>query len=102
MIIPTIADVVGDGAAHPVADSGYAAWIQFAADAGNAFSVRVGDSTVSATRGVQLGRGGGSMMWPPIKAHASESVLDKYYDLSKVFYFVQAGDKLQILYVAGR
>lgn len=92
--IVTIADISGDGAAHAIGTGG-AQWIQFIAPSGNSSVVRVGDSSITTSRGVPVAAGGGMFM--PTIPPKSDSI-DRSYDLSTIYYLVQSGDKLSIVY----
>jgi hypothetical protein len=91
--VTSTADISGDGTAHQVAASGAARWIQFVCPSTNNSAVRLGDSTVSTTVGVPCAAGG-SFFLPPIPAEGLGS--QHLYDLSKIYYVVQTGDKLSI------
>ncbi len=92
MRVYTIEDITGDGGAHQVsASSGEAKWVQFVA--GGTGTVRVGDSNVSATRGLPVPSGGG--MFLPMDG----SEVASRYSLNQVYYFAPLGATLSITYV---
>lgn len=96
-MVHSLADFTGTGAAVALsATSVRCNWIQFTIPitqstgvTTNASAVRVGDKTVSATRGTAVTTSG--MLFPPI----SDGV---YLDLSQVFAFIASNDKLQVTY----
>ena len=97
----TLADIAGDGTAHAIASSGSARSITFVSLSSNSTAncnasatsgcVRVGDSSVSTTRGIPLAPGQGYGLL--------ESSGAARYQLSAWFYVVQTGDKISISYV---
>jgi hypothetical protein len=91
--ITSTADIAGTGTATAISSSGGALWIQFVCPSTNVSSVRIGDSGVSTTDGVPCAPGG-SFFMPvlPVQGVGSNHV----YDLSKIFFLVQVGDKLSI------
>lgn len=91
MTLFSFADIVGDGAAHAISGSGSAHWIQFIAPDTNTSTVRVGDASVSTSRGLAIAPGGGLLL--PI----GEANPDRNYQLSAIYYIVQSGDKLNIV-----
>lgn len=93
--LTTTADVAGDSAAHQVQTSGTARWVQFICTANNTAIVRVGDSAVSATRGLPIAAGGGLML-PPIPSAPGMKQIDQFYQLSSIYYIVQTGDAVSI------
>ena len=93
--ITSISDVSGDGAAHPIATSGSAYWIQLRAPSTNSSTVRWGSSSVSASNGNEIAAGGSQFL--PIVAGANGGAAE-YYSLSGIYYLIQAGDKLEIVY----
>lgn len=96
----TQADVVGDGVAHAVAGSGTARWISFLAPSSNSTAtcgtanvsgcVRIGDASISTSRG--------TILVPGASAYVAESPGAQRHALSQWFYLVQSGDKLVITY----
>lgn len=99
LVVPTtLADITGDAAAHKVASSGTARWVQFIAASGNAAVVRVGDSNVSTTRGLPIAAGAGQM-FPMLNGDQRSSVNQQYYDLSTIYYVAAIGDKVSIVWV---
>lgn len=104
--IVTIADISGDGSAHQIAASGSARYIQIFSLNGNASTnctgntvsgcVRAGDSNISTSRGFVLYPGGSQFFPQSDQLSQTDSSL---YDLSKVYYLAQSGDKITINYV---
>ena len=93
MQIKTIADItcVG-GVATPIsATSIIAKWVQITVVSAAA-NVRIGDSSVGASRGVPTA-GSGFFYFPQ-----DATDLMGRWDLSNIFYFATAGDVLSILY----
>lgn len=100
----TLADISGDGAAHPIASTGAARLIIISALPTNSTTncgtasvsgcPRVGDSNISTSRG-QFLVPGSSMTFPAMPPGAG----DQTYLLSNVYYLVQSGDKISITYV---
>jgi len=97
----TAVDISGDGAVHNIApNGGTARWIQFIALATNSTATcsvsslagcpRVGDASISTTRGAALMPGNGF--------YIPESNSSGRQDLSKWYYLIQSGDKMAILY----
>jgi hypothetical protein len=95
-------DIAGDGNVHAISSlSGAPATartIQFVAGAGNSTAscsgntvsgcVRIGDSTISSTRGIYL--------LPGAVYYMPESSGAQRYSLSSTYYLIQSGDKLTI------
>lgn len=99
----SIADISGDGSVHAVASSGFARWIQFSTCTSGATGctantnvVRLGDSSISTSRGIPVPPGG-TMFFPPLPQTPGNEARAQY-DLSKIYYLVQSGDKLSITY----
>src|ERR1035438_7857810 len=82
--VTTLADISGDAAAHAIATSGGATWIQFVAPSANSSVVRIGDSNISSTRGTPVAVGGGFFM-PPVAISNNPSG-DPKYQLSTISY----------------
>ena len=93
--ITSTADIAGDGASHAIATSGAARWIQFVCPSTNTSAVRIGDSTVSTSIGIPCAPGG-AMLFPALPSSPADGITAPVYDLSKVFYLIQSGDKLSI------
>lgn len=68
-----------------------AVWVQLVAPTANAAVIRWGDSNTSATRGAIIAAGGGQML-PPVPSRITG------YDLTKLYYYCTASDKLEIVY----
>ncbi len=94
--IATLPEITGDAAAHQIAASGSARWIQFIAPAGNGAVVRIGDSLTSATRGLPMAAGGGLML-PPLPVDTRNSNQAVLYKLSAIYYYAGSGDKLDMV-----
>jgi hypothetical protein len=96
-MVHTLADITGTGAAVALSVARVQAnWIQFTIPVTqstgvttNTAAVRVGDKSVSATRGTSVPTTG--MLFPPIAE-------GQYLDLSLVYAFVGNNDKLQVTY----
>ena len=86
--VGTTTEITGTAAAVPIASSGSALWVQLIADPSNASAVRVGDSTVTATRGARVAPGGGLLL--PVKGD--------YYSLASIYVYVATGDKVSVLW----
>lgn len=85
------AELTGNSAAQVVAAVGEALWVLFVAPSGNSGVVRVGDSNVSATRGIPIAAGTGFML--PF----SQGLIG--YDLSKLYWYAASPDKVNIIWV---
>lgn len=86
-----IADITGDGSAHSMSGIGtYASWVQFIGLPTNFAYFRIGDSTITTTRGGAVGPGAG-MFLPPIAQ-------GRYYDLTQIYYLAAVGDKISIMW----
>lgn len=95
MNINTLADITGDAANHQIASSGSASWIQFITPSSNSAAFRIGDTNISATRGLALAAGG-SLLIPDINSTLKDSNQYRSYDLSTIYYRGAVGDKLYI------
>lgn len=82
-------DILGDGVVHAIGTTEIARWVQFYPAKTNTGQVRVGNSIISATRGMVLDPGAPYML-PTIPAPMPG------YALSNVYYYVAVGDKLNI------
>jgi hypothetical protein len=92
-LVHNIADITGDGSAHPLIASNVrtpACWLEINATAGNSAAVRIGDSTTSATSGTPVASGAGQL-FPPIGT-------TQYMDLSQIWYYAANGDKFSVTY----
>lgn len=87
-LIVSPAEITCDSAAHAVATSGVARWVQFVAPSTNSVAIRIGDSNTGASRGIPIAAGGGYMM--PFTQGAPG------YDLTKIYYYCTASDKVDI------
>ena len=94
--IATLPTITGDGAAHQLATSGSARWVQFVATTGNAAAVRVGDSLTSATRGIPVAAGGG-WLFPPMPVDTRMSGQASLYKLSTIYYYAASSDTLNVV-----
>lgn len=94
----TVADITGDGSSHQLSTStGQVRWVQFVALAANGAAIRIGDSSVSATRGTAVAPGGGFML-PPIPADPRDDYLRNFYNLNSIYYYAANGDKITVTY----
>lgn len=95
-IVVTTADFTGDGANHAFASVVTSArWVQIIAATANAAVVRIGDTNISATRGLPMAAGSG-LSFPPMPPDARFSTSHNLYDLSKIFYRAGSGDKISV------
>lgn len=91
-MVHQITDVTGTGSSLPLSVSTLPVfWVQIIASSSNAAAVRVGDSQVSASKGLSLPAGSGQM-FPPTNAGRWA------YDLSKIYVLAQTGDKVSVAY----
>lgn len=91
MIVTTVADITGDGAAHALkANYTAARWVQIVAPAANTAAVRFGDSNTSASRGIPIAAGG--------SMYLGESQKSSPYDLATLYYYAANNDKLTLTY----
>ena len=90
----TLADITGTGAAVQVQSSGTARWVLFVAPTTNSAVVRVGDSSVSTTRGAPMAAGG-SVFYPPITTQVGDQK-QPLYNLSAIYVYIANGDKVSI------
>jgi len=95
--LSSVADLTGDGSTHAVAASGTARWVVVLAATSNTANVRVGDSTVSSTRGASI-LPGGSFMFPAMPSAPKMNTADQYYSLSGVYYYAAVGDKVSVVW----
>lgn len=93
----SLADITGDSATHQLQSSGSAKWVLIIPLAANAAKVRIGDSSTSVSRGVELAPGGGFFM-PPLPIDTRQSVQQHRYDLSTIYYYVVTGDKISVVW----
>ena len=92
LLVPvTITDISGTGAAVVIAASGTARTVTIMALSTNTSTVRVGDASISTTRGFPIAPGNG--------AYYPESPGTGRYPLNSIYYLVQVGDKISIAYV---
>lgn len=90
----SVADITGDGAAHALPVTDGARWIQIICPSTNGAAVRLGDSNVSASRGIAIAAGAGQLI-PPVNAAPSFML----YNTGTFYYFAGNGDKITMLYV---
>lgn len=95
--LTTLADVTGDGSAHAVSSAIPVRWVLFVSSSTNASEIRVGDSSITSSRGAIILAGGGLLL-PPMPQAPKMDTKDQYYDLSKIYYLAQTGDKLSIMW----
>lgn len=95
IVLTTAADITGDGNSHPLAASGQARWVQVIAGAANAGVVRIGDGTVTSTRGLPIARGSG-MLFPPVATDAREGLEQHTYALASIYYNAATNDTLSV------
>ena len=90
MSVYTIPEIAGDGNTHVITPSDTARLIQFIAPAGNTNVVRIGDSTTTSSKGLPLAPGSGfTLPIPPLQI---------MWGTATIYYNVQSGDKLDIMY----
>ena len=92
--IISAADITGNGASHVLQASVSARWVQIINVTGNSAVVRIGDSSVSSTRGAAIAVGGGLML-PPIPSTSSTAM---YYNLGTIYYYAANGDKISLIW----
>ena len=92
--ITSTADISGDGAVHQFASGGAARWVQFVCPSTNTSAVRIGDSTISTSKGVPCAPGGALLL--PALPMTDSPASSPLYDLSSIYYLIQSGDKLSI------
>lgn len=98
MVTPIIVSITADGAAHQIATTGGASWIQFVAPSSNTGTAYVGPAGITSSTGQPLVAGSGQF-WPPLPADTRDNQLDRRYNLAGAYYICQTGDKLYITYV---
>lgn len=102
-VAPTsIADIAGDGTVRAVGTSQPAYWVLFIAASTNSTTSctttvitgcpRVGDSSISTSRGAALVPGSGLFL-PQLDPNP-----EKDYNLASLYTLVQTGDKLHVIY----
>lgn len=74
-----------------------ARWISLNAPSANTAGITVGDSTVTASRGMPVAKGSVPYVLPPIPIDERQGIEDCLYDLSKIYVFVGSGDAAQVL-----
>ena len=90
-MVHSIADITPNSTATPLASTRTPAnWLQIICPATNAGDIRIGDSLVSASRGLAVAKGSGQA-FPPISD-------DNYLDLSMIYVYGTGSDKVTILY----
>lgn len=94
MILHTLADITGDGAAHALSATSpfYAKWVQIVTPNSNSASIRIGGVNTSSSRGLPIPSGWAGMLLPPV------AEISEFYDLSQIYYYAAANDKLYVLY----
>ena len=88
MRIQDAVDVTGDGAAHTLSSLlgvTRAKWFQVDALSIASTAIRIGGSSISATRGIPVGPGGAQFA-PPV------AELSNFYHLDEIYYLIQVGD----------
>lgn len=89
MTLESIADITPNSAAVPLAATGIkATWIKFAA---NGSSIRVGDASIGASRGLNLQTG-------VVTTLERLDIHQGLYDLSKTYVYGTGADKVSITY----
>lgn len=90
--VTSAADITGTGAAVALqASSTRARWVQIVCLTGNSAVVRVGDSSVTASRGIAVAAGSGFMF--PIQQSTNQ-----YYDVSTLYAYIGSNDKVTIIW----
>lgn len=93
----SIADITGNSAAQQISATAVnARWVLIIALSANSAAVRVGDSSVSATRGAQVVAGGGLFL--PALPPNSNSPRQNTYDLSKIYFYGVSPDAISVIY----
>lgn len=94
----SIADIEGNSAAQQVSPTAVnAKWVLIIALTANSAAVRVGDANVGASRGSQVAAGGGLFM-PPLPPDTRNAQVQNTYDLSKIYFYGTAPDKISVIY----
>jgi hypothetical protein len=91
----SLEDISGDGTRHVIATSGTARWVEVQAFDTNVSPVRLGDNTISTTRGIRL-LPGSAMMLPFVPESRDFNPSDRVINLADWNYLVQSGDKITI------
>jgi hypothetical protein len=95
--VTTFADVTLSGSVQQVStavsSTASCRWVLFVALPANVAAVRVGDSNVSATRGIPVAASGGVI--PPMSAQGS-SAMGYVYPLAGLYVFGTSGDQVSI------
>jgi hypothetical protein len=94
--VVSAADITGDGNVHALA-AGSARWVQIVCASTNGAVVRVGDSAISATRGIPIAAGAGFML-PPIPPAPTMRAQDQYYQMGTIYYRAANGDKISVVW----
>jgi hypothetical protein len=90
LLVVSTAEITCDSATHALSTAGVARWVQLVAPTANAAVIRWGDSNTAAARGAIIAPGGGQML-PAVPGFPG-------YDLTKIYYYCTASDKLEIVY----
>lgn len=93
----TATDITCTGSNQQIQTTGTARSITLKTPTANAAVVRVGDTNISATRGITI-EAGGSYTFMQLSAVQGGSVSESLYDLSKVYVRCTSADKVQVLW----
>ncbi len=88
-LIVSPSEITCDSATHALGTSGVVRWVQMVAPSANSAVIRWGDSNTGASRGSIIAPGGGQML-PPVAGFTG-------YDLTKIYYYCTASDKLELV-----
>ena len=95
-------DITGDGSAHSLATllnikSQPCAWFQITlVDNTSGSTIRVGDETISATRGIPIGGTDGVLVTQFAPVNGQDRMIN--YDLKDVWLLIPNGDKVSVAY----
>ena len=95
----SLPDVIGNGQIQPLYSVGSARWVQVFAASTNSAVIRIGDASISDTRGIPLSPGG-TWFFPALPSGDSRnSNQDNVYSLKDIFCLLAQGDKLSGVYI---
>jgi hypothetical protein len=96
----SLPDATGDAASHQVASSGTARTVSICALTANTAAVRIGDSTITASRGLPLTAG--LCAYYPETTGAGDGggqIRTARWSLAGIYYLAATGDKVSVSYV---
>jgi hypothetical protein len=96
----SLADITGDAAAHQIASSGTARAITICALAANTAVVRLGNSSITTSKGFPVAAGGcAGYLEVNGGGDAGGQIRPARWDLSSIYYLAATGDKVSISYI---